>query len=440
MRQKMVYILLILMTGCVKSNPVPTTPTTPVLTIPNAPTDVKGILSAPTQIDLTWTDASNNEDGFKVERKSGADAFSLIATLGQNVVTYSDKGFTSGPTFSYRVYSYNTKGNSNNTNEVSIVTLGVPTLSTKSIADTTAINALTGGTVTSDGGGQVTARGVVWSTSTNPTIALSTKTVDSLGVGGYNSFITGLTANTKYYVRAYATNAAGTGYGNEISFTTNTINIPNGLVAYYLFMGNSKDSSVNKNDQIEYLNPTYVEDRNSIKNSAIYFNGASYTLSNNIFMKSSNDYAISIWFNSNTLQPATLINTNPHTILDVNLNYVKPNKLAYFIGDGKSGTWSVAVDQIIDYSITNQKWYNLIINFSSNLTNVTKPNTWDFYIDGKLLNTYTSNKLPSTDFTKLGFGTAFVFGNIQYFIGAIDDVRIYNRALTSAEITYLYNH
>ena len=122
MRNAFIYFLFIFLIGCVKSNPVPTTPPTPVVTIPNAPTDLKGILSSSNQIDLTWSDASNNEDGFKVERKSGTDAFSLIATLAQNVVTYSDKGFTSGPTFSYRVYSYNTKGNSSNSNEFAVKT------------------------------------------------------------------------------------------------------------------------------------------------------------------------------------------------------------------------------------------------------------------------------------------------------------------------------
>lgn len=82
-----------------------------------------------------------------------------------------------------------------------------------------------GSQVTSDGGGTVTARGVVWSTSQNPTVNLSTKTVDGSGLGVFGSDIegSGLTNNTTYYVRAYATNSAGTSYGNQISFTTDTV-------------------------------------------------------------------------------------------------------------------------------------------------------------------------------------------------------------------------
>jgi len=73
--------------------------------------------------------------------------------------------------------------------------------------------------VTTDGGSAVTVRGVCWSASPNPTVA-NAHTSDGSGLGAFTSSITGLTANTKYYVRSYATNSVGTAYGNEISFTT----------------------------------------------------------------------------------------------------------------------------------------------------------------------------------------------------------------------------
>jgi uncharacterized protein (TIGR02145 family) len=77
----------------------------------------------------------------------------------------------------------------------------------------------TGGDVTSDGGAAVTARGVAYGTAQNPTTANST-TSDGAGTGVFTSTLTGLTASTLYYVRAYATNYVGTAYGNEESFTT----------------------------------------------------------------------------------------------------------------------------------------------------------------------------------------------------------------------------
>jgi len=97
-----------------------------------------------------------------------------------------------------------------------------PTLTTTAVTAITVTTASSGGNVTSDGGAEVTARGVCWGTASKPTITGS-KTSDGKGTGSFTSSITGLTANTLYYVRAYATNSEGTSYGNEVSFTTNPI-------------------------------------------------------------------------------------------------------------------------------------------------------------------------------------------------------------------------
>ena len=74
-----------------------------------------------------------------------------------------------------------------------------------------------------NGGDPITARGVCWSTSSNPTTA-DNKTIDGTGVGTFTSAITGLASGVKYYVRSYATNSVGTIYGTEVSFTTLYIN------------------------------------------------------------------------------------------------------------------------------------------------------------------------------------------------------------------------
>ena len=95
----------------------------------------------------------------------------------------------------------------------------IPTVSTSSMTNITPYTATSGGNVTIDGGATVTARGVCWSTSQNPTLGNS-YTIDGTGIGPFISTITGLTKNTLYYVRAYATNSVGTAYGNEESFTT----------------------------------------------------------------------------------------------------------------------------------------------------------------------------------------------------------------------------
>ena len=83
----------------------------------------------------------------------------------------------------------------------------------------TSTGATSGGTLLTNGGPAVTAKGVVWGTTSGPKVALSTKTNDGTGTTAFVSTITGLTSGTTYYVRAYATTSAGTAYGNEESFT-----------------------------------------------------------------------------------------------------------------------------------------------------------------------------------------------------------------------------
>jgi len=95
----------------------------------------------------------------------------------------------------------------------------LPTVTTTSATSITSTGATTGGNVTADGGASVTARGVAYGTVQNPSTANST-TSDSTGTGAFTSTLSGLTASTLYYVRAYATNAVGTAYGNEVGFTT----------------------------------------------------------------------------------------------------------------------------------------------------------------------------------------------------------------------------
>ncbi len=104
--------------------------------------------------------------------------------------------------------------------ELSFTTLPIPpTVTTADVTEITSSSAKSGGEVTYNGGATVTARGVCWSMSPNPTIS-DAKTIDGDGDGAFTSTITGLIPDTTYYVRAYATNSAGTAYGEEKEFTT----------------------------------------------------------------------------------------------------------------------------------------------------------------------------------------------------------------------------
>jgi hypothetical protein len=102
---------------------------------------------------------------------------------------------------------------------VSVTVSSIPTISATAVSTVTTTTASSGGTISSDGGSTITAKGVCWSTSHNPTTS-SSKTTDGTGTSSFTSSITGLSANTTYYLRAYATNSMGTSYSSEISFTT----------------------------------------------------------------------------------------------------------------------------------------------------------------------------------------------------------------------------
>lgn len=109
----------------------------------------------------------------------------------------------------------------------------VPTVTTTAITAITGTTATSGGNVTADGGASVTVRGVCWNTYTNPTTANS-HTSDGTGTGSFASSLTPLTGGYTYYVRAYATNSAGTSYGSNVSFTTDCTR-PSGLYNMVLY-------------------------------------------------------------------------------------------------------------------------------------------------------------------------------------------------------------
>jgi uncharacterized protein (TIGR02145 family) len=125
-------------------------------------------------------------------------------------------------TYFVRAYATNSIGTGYG-NELSFTTgaIVLPTLTTTAITNITTNSSVSGGNISNDGGGIITTRGIVWSTSQNPTISLTTKTTDGTGLGSFVSNMTTLVQNTTYYVRAYATNSVGTAYGNQVDFKTN---------------------------------------------------------------------------------------------------------------------------------------------------------------------------------------------------------------------------
>jgi uncharacterized protein (TIGR02145 family) len=154
-----------------------------------------------------------NERSKLGSRDSTGSFQSSIVSLSSNTLYYvrayatNDAGTAYGDTLSFRTDAE------------------VPVISTSGVISITRTSAICGGNVTDEAGSAVTARGVCWSTSENPTLSDSC-TIDGSGTGLFTSSISGLSPNTTYYVRAYATNGEGTGYGNQVEFTTLAPKLP----------------------------------------------------------------------------------------------------------------------------------------------------------------------------------------------------------------------
>jgi hypothetical protein len=320
---------------------------------------------------------------------------------------------------------------------------GIPTwggcpaaLTTTAASAITASTATVGGEITKTGGTAITDRGVVWGTATNPTINLPTKQSFGSGSGTFSGTISGLEKLTTYYLRSYATNSAGTVYGNETSFTTLDVDITTGLVAFYPFNGNANDESGNGNNGTVY-GATLATDRFGKGNSAYNFDGNSQyisVVSNNL---PKNDRTISAW-----------INIPNSTYIGMLMGYGGDGNCgtSYFIGINHRGTNQLMVsghcannETQADYFPPSNQWVNVICISSTSGTKI--------FVNGILVGSSTAF-FTNTIGSNLFIGSSIDFSGTNPYedsnglrwLGKIDDFRIYNRALTESEITYIATH
>ncbi len=140
-------------------------------------------------------------------------------------------GLTSGSTYHFRIKSVNSIGTTYS-NDMSFSTIhaaaSLPIISTNSVSGITGTTALSGGTITDDGGGDIIEKGVCWSLNGNPE-AGDFHTSNGSGIADFISSLKGLSVYTNYYLRAYATNSLGTSYGNQITFTTLFVDLDGNL-------------------------------------------------------------------------------------------------------------------------------------------------------------------------------------------------------------------
>lgn len=165
---------------------------------------------------ICWSVVQNPTiDDYHTANGSGTGEYNSLMENLQNSTTYH-----------VRAYATNANGTAYGEDKSYTTTSGEITVTTNAVTNVTAWAATCGGnaTITNDNNLSITAKGVCWSTSHNPSIN-DYHSNDGSGIGTFTSTISGLSVNTQYYVRAYATNQLGTYYGSEKSFTT-TVGLP----------------------------------------------------------------------------------------------------------------------------------------------------------------------------------------------------------------------
>jgi hypothetical protein len=193
--------------------------TDPAGTPPVASLDPADIMLV-NDLDMTITGAKTNYSPYKLDKDNPADA----ATTGDNDVDNVEQIHIASPTSSVYTITITHEGSiSGGSQNFSLIVTGIvveePAVVTYEPSDVTATSVTFDGETTSENGFEITERGFVYSTSPNPDIN-DTKIVVGSGLGAFNTSVGGLTPNTTYHVRAYATNSQGTAYGVDKDFTT----------------------------------------------------------------------------------------------------------------------------------------------------------------------------------------------------------------------------
>lgn len=204
-----------------------------------------------------------------------------------------------------------------------------------------------------------------------------------------------------------------------------------GLVVYYPLDGNANDATTNTYDATA-SNLSYVGNRYGESGKAAGLNGSSSSvkMNDNILNLGQSAYSISLWFNTANKSQSTqcLFNTIPHAGLSFVYNFsAKPSCLSVFIGNGT--TWHLGAQNGAKTDYVNNEWYHVVFVKNGSLYSFSVNGVVDFQTTHSGASAYDLN-------VPLLFGE--ISYNAEYLNGSLDDIRIYNRAISSDEITRLY--
>lgn len=418
-------LLIFLLAGCKKGGDVASIPLPP-----SAPTNLAVTIISASQIDLSWTDNADNENGFKIERKAEAGIFAEIATVPANTTAYSDLSIAKNTAYTYRLRAFNSVGASNNfSNEVSVTSIDEAPQAVTSLKAV----ALSHDRIR-----------IEWSdNATNETNYLITRkwgNTDSvqfsLPANAMNFTDTALMENTGYTYKVFPKNNYGTAAPATITLSTPP-NIVSGLVAYYPFHGNAQDSSGYGHHGI-VSGATLAADRSGKAGEAYYFNTDSVqfiTVDASPALNNCRAITLSMWVRLRSYNRQGQLGFN-HFVnksdQDNQHQFIMASNyqgIYFYYGSGDDFFQTQTLPAL-------NEWHHVAISYSVE-------NAGDafckIYLDGNLTERFPITKpLPVTDFP-LKFGSFANFGN-STLDGWMDDIRIYDRALSASAIQYMYSH
>jgi hypothetical protein len=414
-------------------------------------------------VTIKWTDNSNNEDHFVLERSADGINFTEISQPAANVNTYVDANLVPNTIYYYRIKSVSTTETSSYSTAVSITTPPIPTAPTKAVL-VYPMNAYQFAEINS---GNVTLKWTGNSNSSSYSIYLGTnsnnltKIADVVYSASPSYVATGLTPGTNYFWRVDASNAKGAATGDLWSFRTMP-NVATGMVGYWAFDETAAEGSLVQ-DSTAYANHGVLglnQDNGSIRIAGKVRNGLDFATANpalyvvnipnqdQLFLDKSS-FSVSFWMKADiSLLPT---GTNSSYLLckgSITKNLTTGATGKRFDIEFKSGQFRFAIDDDIlkkELSIANGAQF-----FTGNWVHVVvmrdlSVNQLRVYLNGSSVGTLTGATMAGG----IGEASAFVVGNIGEleflantnapapYKGQLDELKVFNYALSPSEITTL---
>ena len=287
----------------------------------------------------------------------------------------------------------------------------------------------------------VTQYGHCWAYSTSfPSLEESVGHTTFGGGNGditYSSYLSGLQTDNIYYVRAYVRTSTGEVlYGNSVAFKTAENEITDGLIAFYPFSNTFTDQSGIGVNLASYgwSNAPFTNDRFGNSNSALRCESPIYTYGYSEVFNELTQFSISFWFNKTNWAGSDkpMINTGYSNYTnEIRIGEdASTNKLYFDIKTGSGTKYKVGATSEPQLN----RWHHVVA--------LRNNNSIQLYIDGTLQGNTNCDSSPigNNNFLFVGFDIVPSIWNWNYFTGSLDDIKVYDRALTNSEIQFLYSH